>query len=189
MNPRLLLIAAVLLLISLAWNWIQWRSANLAQRDRNLEAKEFRNRQAEALTKITQRDTAIQALLDERMDDSVRHIQSQSVLKTKINRLLSRVTGPAVVQDTVILIQKELISDLENEKDTLYITDNQAIDSLQKSNNDLKTMFADQFKESIRLQGQLDREKKRRWSLGPSVSYGVRGADVGISVQYSLFKF
>ena len=36
---------------------------------------------------------------------------------------------------------------------------------------------------------KLERDKRKRFSVGPHVGYGFRGADIGVSVQYSLFRF
>lgn len=183
------IIVIVLLLLSLSGNWIQYRSAELAQRDRNLEAKEFVLKSRKMLSHVAHRDSAIQVLLNDRREDSVRQAKKESVFISRISALKSRVTGPAVVQDTILVIQDSLITVIRNSRDTLYITDNQVIDSLKKSNDELSELFKGQFKQTLRAENELRREKKKRFSVGPSVSYGIRGADVSISVQYSLFRF
>jgi len=165
------------------------RQQTIAQRDRNREAQEFKLKSERLLYHIHHRDSAIQVLFNERREDSVRHIQDNSRLKSKINRLISRISGPAVVQDTIIVFQDSLITSLENERDTLYITDNNAMDSLQRSITDLSGLFGDQLKQNMVLEDQLKREKKKRWSIGPHAGFGLRGPDVGISVQYSLWRF
>src|SRR5688572_1653866 len=128
MRNYAILILIALLLAACGVIYFQIRSATLAQRDRNLEAKEFKNKTNKMLSHISHRDSAIQVLFDQRDSDSVRHSQNQSALKTRLNALRTKVTGPAVVQDTIIIWQDSLIADLEQERDTLYLTDNQAID-------------------------------------------------------------
>lgn len=188
-----LTLSIMMVLILGAVVWIQYRSANLAQRDRNLEAREFKKQQDERLAKITQRDGEIQALLNERHEDSVRQAKKESTLISRISGLKSKLATSSnrlpVIQDTIIHAQDSLITLIQNSRDTLYITDNQVIDSLQRSNSELSELFKGQLKESIKLSGELQREKKKRFSVGVGAGYGFRGADVGISIQYSLFRF
>lgn len=186
-------IVIVLLLLSLGGNWIQYRSAELAQRDRNLEAKEFRNKAKESLSQIEARDAQISTLLNDRAKDSVRHAKQESVFISRISGLKSKLAPSSnrlpVIQDTIIQIQDSLITVIMNSRDTLYIQDNQVIDTLKKSNLELSELFKTQLKQTLRAENELRREKKKRWSIGPHGGYGFRGADVGFSVQYSLLKF
>lgn len=184
------IIVVVLLLLSLAGNWIQYRSAELAQRDRNMEAKEFRNQAAAQTAKIAARDSATAGRIKKLKKDSLSHAAVQGSLKSQIRAFRVKVQNlPPAVHDTLIVLQDSLIQDLSAERDTLYLVNTAVIDSLQKSNLELSELFKGQLRESIRLQGQVDREKRRRFSIGPHVGYGFRGADVGISVQYSIFRF
>jgi hypothetical protein len=94
-----------------------------------------------------------------------------------------------VVQDTILVIQDSLISVVRNSRDTLYITDNQVIDSLQRQVLDFSELWKAEYKENAKLQDQVDREKKKRWSVGPHAGVDWRGATIGISIQYSLLRF
>lgn len=183
----------VLLFLTLIGNYLQWRSADLAQRDRNLEAKEFVEKSRKIIGHIHHRDSIIQLLFNDRHQDSLMHAENQGVLKSKISALKSKVATSSnrlpVIQDTIIVFQDSLIADLEAERDTLYIRDNAMVDSLQKSNFELKELFTGQLKESIRLTNELQREKKRRFSVGPHAGYGFKGPDLGVSIQYTLFRF
>lgn len=186
---RLLLALCVLLILSLTGNWIQYRSAELAQRDRNIEAREFKYKADKMLGHIHHRDSAIAVLFNDRREDSVKHAKKESVFIPRISALKSKVSGPAVVQDTIIVIQDSLISVVRNSRDTLYITDNQVIDSLKSQVFDFSELLKGQFKENVRLQNKIDRDKRRRFSLGPHLGVGLRGPDVGVSVQWSLIRF
>lgn len=186
---HLTLILFVLLLIAGVIIYLLIRERSITQRDRTLEAREFKNKAKESLSKIEARDAQISTLLNEKDSIIKTHAESQARFKRQANVSRARVTGPPVVQDTVIIYLDSLVADLEAEKDTVYIVDNQVIDSLQKSNNELYELFKGQFKQTIRVENELRREKKKRWSLGPHGGYGFKGADVGISVQYSLLRF
>lgn len=189
-----LTLSIVLVLILGTVVWIQWRSASLSQRDRNLEAKEFKKQQDERLAKITQRDSEIQALLNERRDDSVRQAKKESTLISRISGLKSKLATSSnrlpVIQDTIIQAQDSLITVIQNSRDTLYITDNKVIDSLQHSNLEISELFKDQLKESIKLSGELQREKKKKWIVGPTAGVNYRGEPtVSFGVTYKLFSF
>lgn len=183
----LLLIA--LLLFSLAGNWIQFKSAQEQAKYRNQENERFQVEQKRKLTQISKRDSLISSLLNERKQDSTKYASEQSRLKTKINNLRARITGPAVVQDTIIVFQDSLIASISEERDTLYIRDNAALDSLQASVTQLKGMYAEQFKRAARFQADYDREKRKRFSLGPHAGWDFNGPSLGISVQYAIFRF
>lgn len=179
----------VLLLISGVIIYLLIRERSIAQRDRILEAREFKNKANESLSKIEARDAHISTLLNDRAKDSVRQIKKEASFISRISALKSRITGPAVVQDTIMVIQDSLITVIRNSRDTLYITDNQVIDSLKRQVSDISGLFEGQLKQSMKMESELERIKRRRFSIGPHVGYGFRGADVGISLQYSLFRF
>jgi hypothetical protein len=186
---NLTLILIVLLLISGVVIYLLIRERSIANRDRVLEAREFRNKQKEDLAKVTARDSAISKLQAQKDSVIVSARSEQKVFKSTITALKNRRVGVPVVQDTIIVYLDSLVESIEQERDTVFAIDQQLTDSLQRSVKELSDMFSGQLRESIRLQGQLDREKKKRWSVGPHAGYGFRGADVGISVQYSLFRF
>lgn len=188
MRNHIIVILAVLLLISGVVIYLLIRERFIAQRDRTLEAREFRSKAKESLSKIEARDAQISTLLNDRAEDSVRQVKKEAAFISRISALKSRVTGPAVVQDTIIVIQDSLISVVRNSRDTLYITDNQVIDSLKQNIYDFDKMFTECLIFSEKIQRDYYKEKKKRWSLGPHVGYGFRGADVGISIQYSLLR-
>lgn len=189
MRTNLIILLIVALILSGVGNYLQYRSAEIAQRDRNLEAKEFRNQAKESLSKIEARDGQISTLLNDKDSIIKTHAESQVRFKRQANASRARITGPPVVQDTVIIYLDSLVADLEAEKDTVYLVNDMAIDSLQRSNLELSELFKGQLNESIRLQGQVDRDKKKRFSIGVGTGYGIRGADVSISVHYSIFRF
>lgn len=179
----------VLLLIAGVIIYLLIRERSIANRDRILEAREFRVKQKESLSKIEARDVQISTLINDRREDSVRQVKKEAAFISRISALKSRVTGPAVVQDTILVIQDSLITVIRNSRDTLYITDNQVIDSLNRQVSDLSELFQGQLKQSMRMEGELEREKRKRWSFGPHVGYGIKGEDIGLSVQYSIFRF
>lgn len=189
MRNSILLLLIALLLFSLAGNWIQFKSAEEQANYRDQENERFQVEQKRKLTQIASRDAQIQALLNDRKEDSTKYASEQGRLKTKINSLRAKITGPAVVQDTIIVFQDSLIASISAERDTLYLTDNQAIDSLQASVNQLKGMYEEQWKRADRFQRDYNREKRKRFSIGPHVGVGFRGIDVGFSIQYTLWRF
>jgi len=189
MKAYFLSILIILLLFSGAMNYIQYRSAVSQQAYRDQDTERFQAEQKRKLTQISKRDSLISSLLIEREEDSTKYASEQGRLKTKINNLRAKITGPAVVQDTIIVFQDSLIANLENERDTLYLTDNQALDSLQASVKELKGMYAEQYKRAARFQQDYYREKRKRFSLGPHAGWDFNGPSIGISVQYAIFRF
>lgn len=186
---NLTLFLVVILLLSLAGNWIQYRSAINQESYRKDDNSKFQKEQEKKLEELAQRDTAISRLLDERKTDSTNYASEQGRLKTRLNALRAKVTGPAVVQDTIIVYQDSLIASISQERDTLYLRDNAAIDSLQASVTQLKGMYAEQSKRAARFQSQYDREKRKRFSIGIGAGYGFRGPDIQIGIHYSILSF
>jgi hypothetical protein len=209
-NLTILLVLIILLLG--AGNYIQWRAAQAENQNRISDNRKAQQKHVRDLKELGQRDSVILGLLNERSKDSTTHAKSQGALKAKIEALKRNVftivnvghhydsvvngvywEGGKIVRDDnrdrIIDLQDSLITDLENERDTLYITDNQAIDSLQASVTQLKSMYSEQYKRANRFQSDYDREKRKRWSLGPHAGYGFKGPDFGISIQYSLWRF
>ena len=180
---------AFILLLSLAGNYIQWKSAKQQSNYRDQENDRFQVEQKRKLAQISKRDSLISSLLNERKEDSTKYASEQIRLKTKINSLRAKITGPAVVQDTIIVFQDSLIASISAERDTLYLTDNQALDSLQASVTQLKGMYAEQYKRAARFQQDYDREKRKRWSIGINAGYGFKGPDVQIGIHYSILRF
>lgn len=189
MRNSILLLLIALLLFSLAGNYIQWSWAKDQYNHRMIDNERFQVEQKRKLTQIAKRDSLISSLLNDRKEDSTKYASEQGRLKTKINSLRAKITGPAVVQDTIIVYQDSLIASISAERDTLYLTDNQAIDSLQASVTQLKGMYEGQWKIADRFQRDYDREKRKRFSIGPHVGVGFRGIDAGFSIQYTLWRF
>lgn len=190
MRTNLIIFLIVALILSGVGNYLQYRSAEIAQRDRNLEAKEFRNQAKESLSKIEARDGQIKALLNDKDSIIKTHAESQGRLKRQANASRARITGPPVVQDTVIIYLDSLVADLEAEKDTVYLVNNMAIDSLQRSNLELSELFKGQLSESIRLQNHVDREKRKHWSVGPAAGVDYRGRPtISIVITRDLWRF
>lgn len=184
------LIVIVLLLLSLGGNWIQYRSAELAQRDRNLEARDFKLKADKMLYHIHHRDSAIAVIFNDRREDSIRHAKKEATFISRISALKSKVSGPAVVQDTILVIQDSLITVVRNSRDTLYITDNQVIDSLKSQVFDFSELLKGQFKENVILQNQVDRDKRKRFVVGPAIGIDYRGnPSISFGVSYQLWRF
>lgn len=190
MKNSLLLFLVVILLISLAGNWIQLRSARDQENWRDQDNSRFQKEQARKLGQIQARDSVISSLLIERKTDSTNYASEQGRLKTRLNALRAKVTGPAVVQDTIIVYQDSLIASISAERDTLYLHDNAALDSLQASVTQLKGMYADQSKRAARFQQDYDREKRKRFSLGVGIGINHQGLIMPtVGIQYQLFRF
>lgn len=215
MKTNTFLFLIVLLMVSLGANYIQMRAAKEQQDYRKDENSRFQVEQSRKLGEIKARDSVISSLLSARAKDSAQHQKTQVALKSKINALkrgsdvildfqggsiqfYDTITGlyfsreifnDGTWKDTVIYLQDELIKDLENERDTLYLVDTTIIDSLKSSNNQLKGMFAEQWIRADRLKRDYDREKRKRFSVGPHAGWDLNGPSIGVSVQYSLFKF
>lgn len=189
MKTNSFLFLIVLLMVSLGANYIQMRAAKEQQDYRKDDNSRFQVQQAKKLGEIRQRDSIISSLLSDRKADSTKYALEQRGLRTRINALRAKVTGPAVVQDTIIVFQDSLIASISVERDTLYIRDDIAFDSLQSSVDQLKAMFAEQWIRADKFQRDYDREKRKRFSVGPHAGWDLNGPSIGVSVQYSLFKF
>jgi hypothetical protein len=191
MKPTLYLSIALILACGVIYFLIRHINREQAKQEANeliLQAQVERVK-TERLTDVTRLTASIQAIREQKEKDSLSHIQTQSRLKRQANASRARITGLPVVQDTVIIFLDSLVADLEQQRDTLYIRDNALADSLQRQVSDLHDLFTVELKQNIVLRDKLDREKRKRFSVGPHAGYGFRGADVGISVQYSLWRF
>lgn len=189
MRTNLIIFLIVALILSGVGNYLQYRSADLAQRDRAAENDKWEKTWRKTLGHVAHRDSTIAVLFNQRDSLIQTHTKEQTRFKRQANASRARITGPPLAQDTVIIYLDSLVSDLEAEKDTVYVTNDAIVDSLRRQVSDVSELFKGQLQESIKLQGQVDREKKKRFSIGPHVGAGLRGADVGVSVQYSLFRF
>jgi hypothetical protein len=191
---KLILALCVLLLLSLAANWLiihrHQQYKKLSEALEQVSEMEYRNKSAAQLQRMAIRDSAISIRIKELQEDSLSHAAVQGSLKSQIRAFRIKLQNlPPAVHDTVIFLQDSLIADLQQERDTVYLESSAVIDSLQLTISDLHDLFTGELKQNIVLRDRLEREKRKRFSLGPAVSYGFRGADVGISVQYSIFKF
>lgn len=189
MRSNAFIFLIVLLILSLAGNWIQWKSAKEQSYSRFQENDRYQLEQSRKLGEIRARDSVISGLLSDRKADSTKYALEQRGLRTRINALRAKVTGPAVVQDTIIVFQDSLIASISVERDTLYIRDNVAFDSLQSNVDKLKGMFAEQWIRADRFQRDYDREKRKRFSLGIQAGYGFKGPDIQVGIQYTILRF
>lgn len=188
---NLTLILIILLMAACVVIYLLIRERSIAQRDRTLEAREFRSKAKESLSKIEARDAQISTLLNDRAEDSVRQVKKEASFISRISALKSRVTGPAVVQDTIIVIQDSLISVVRNSRHTLYITDNQVIDSLQRQVSDISGLFQGQLKQSMKMESELERQKKKRIVVSLGVNYSPLGNQItpGVHIGWCLVRF
>jgi hypothetical protein len=160
------------------------------ERDDKLHEIEFQNYKTEALAKVTARDSAISTLQAQKDSVIVSARSEQKVFKSTITALKKRRVGGPVVQDTIIVYLDSLVASIEQERDTVFAIDQQLTDSLQRSVNELSEMFSGQLRESIRLQGQLDRERKKRFVIGPAIGIDYRGnATISFGATYQLWRF
>lgn len=185
-------IVIVLLLLSLGGNWIQYRSAELAQRDRNLEAREWRTKAAAQTAKIAARDSATSSRIKQLQKDSLSHAAVQGSLKSQIRAFRVKLQNlPPAVHDTLIVMQDSLIQDLTAERDTLYLVNTAVVDSLQKSNLELSELLKGQFKQTLRAENELRREKKKRIVLSLGVNYSPFGNQInpGVHLGWRIVRF
>lgn len=191
MARQTILILCVMLLISLAGNWIQYRSATLAQRDRNLEAREFNKRDKERLQVIADRNAQVSTLQAQKDSVIISAMSEQKSLKSTIMALKKRRTGGPVVQDTIIVYLDSLVASVEAERDTVFAIDQQLTDSLQRSVKELSDMFSGQLKESMRLENDLNRERRKRIVISLGAGYSPFGNQFVPSVQigWAIVKF
>lgn len=95
-------------------------------------------------------------------------------------------------QDSLILVQSARIDTLEQEKERQRVGFSDLLEASEgrfKAISETNTDLSQQLTKSISETQRLQRKEKKRFSVGPHVGYGFRGVDVGISVQYSLFRF
>lgn len=216
MKTNAFLFLIVLLMVSLGANFIQMRAAKEQQDYRKDETARFQEQTKKDMDEIRARDVHIQALLSDRKEDSLSHAKTQGGLKARIqalNRMAvkSKIAPPGVQQfldtiagvyyrreifengswkDTVIYFQGQMIKDLENQRDTLYLTDNQAIDSLQANNELLQKKFREQWNRADKAEFVLDQEKGKDFIVGPGIGIDYRGRPtVSVNVTYRLWSF
>lgn len=186
-----LTLITILLILSLAGNYFQFKEAERQSFYRHQENDRFQVEQKWKLTQISKRDSLISSLLNERKLDSATHAKNQGALKRIISNQKARVIirEVPILEDSIIANQGELISDLENERDTLYLTDNQAIDSLNAQIVGITDLFKDQALRAAEAEGRLEKEKKKRFSVGIQTGAGFKGIDIQVGIQYSLWRF
>lgn len=191
MKNYVLSILVILLILSLAGNYFQFKEAERQSFYRDQENDRFQKEQSRKLGQISKRDSVISSLLNERKLDSATHAKNQGALKRIISNQKARVIirEVPILEDSIIANQGELISDLEDERDTLYLTDNQAIDSLSQSITDLHGLLQDQALRAAEAEGRLEKEKKKRFSVGIQTGAGFKGMDIQVGIQYSLWRF
>lgn len=181
---------SIIAVVAVALNVVQCESAKTQALYRDQENERYRIEAERRMQGIKARDGQILALLADREKDSISHAKNQGALKARLNALRARVTGPAILHDTIIVLQDSLIADLENERDTLYISDNRIIDSLQTSIDTLKTMYASEYQRAERFHMERDWEKSKNITLGPSLGIDVLGRPViGFTATYRVFSF
>lgn len=184
------------LILSVAFNVLQCDSAKQEELNRNQEVSRFQAEQTRKLSVISQRDSAISTLLASRKKDSLAHAKTQSGYKARIIDLkqANKWTGVTFTttdwKDTTIALQDSLIIDLESERDTLYLTDNKAIDSLQKSKAEIFTMWQAEYQQRVKAQNRYDELRSRNFTAGPGIGIDITGRPtVNFSVQYKLVSF
>jgi hypothetical protein len=191
---KLSLILLVLLILSVAGNWIQYRSAKTEEANRYAEnatwQAEYERIKGLYMRGYARKDSVISALRNERSADSVRYGLKHKSLQRSINALKARIVIPAPVQDSVIDLQDDLIASMDAQIDTVYRMDNVIFDSLTANYETAKALFVEQLKRSMRLEDKLHRERSKNWSLGVSGGIDYLGRPtVMVGIHRSLFKF
>lgn len=184
-----LIILSVALIISIALNLVQCQNAERMESYRNEELDRFQKEQSRKLTVIAKRDSVISSMLIDRKSDSAKYSREQEAFKSRLIALRKRVTGPPVVQDTIIVVQDSLIRSIETELDTVYLADNAIIQAIQQNKDSVFLLYQNEYFERTKYQSRYEAEKKKRFSIGPHAGYGFKGPDFGVSIQYSLWRF
>lgn len=178
------------LILSVAFNVIQCQNAKEQSYSRFQENDRFQVEQSKKLGEIMARDSVILSLEQKGIKDSIRHWSKQKSLISQANALKTKIKkGPLIIQDTVILYLDSLVADLTHERDTIRIENSIKTDSLKASVNQLTEMFREQWIRADRFQRDYDREKRKRFSVGPHAGWDLNGPSIGVSVQYTILRF
>lgn len=186
------LIIIILLLLSLVGNYIQYRSAERSLDDRLSENDRFQQKQEAALAEIGQKDSVISAVFDQLAKDSVRHAKDQGALKRVISSQMKRVEkrDVPILEDSIISNQEDLIADLENERDTLYLEGGPAVQKLDSINQELKSMVVSGLARQVDLRDRLREERAKKWSIGIGAGLDYRGKPtVALTMSRQIFRF
>lgn len=190
MKNNIFIFLFICLLVSLLGNYIQMRSAVEQSFYRNQENDRFQVEQSRKLGEIRARDSVILSLEQKGIKDSIRHWSKQKSLISQANALKAKIKkGPLIIQDTVILYLDSLVADLTHERDTIRIENSIKTDSLKASVNQLTEMFREQWIRADKFQRDYDREKRKRFSVGPHAGWDLNGPSIGVSVQYTILRF
>lgn len=194
-----------LLAISLLILYIQWRegkelgnkaaeSARIAERNHSLQEIRVRDRHIQAV--LEDRDSVIRVgtLREATLSSQIKALKSRLIPASAINALAPVECYTEVLKrDTIILKQDSLVLTLEEEKAEILRMDSIAFDSLQANVMQFQELFESEAKETVKLESKLEKEKRKRFSIGPAVGYGVSkdglSPNLSISIQYRLFKF
>lgn len=170
------------------------QSARIAERNHSLQEIRVRDRHIQAV--LEDRDSVVResALKISRLSEALNASKARLRPVTIINRgdtveLFTEV----LKRDTVILKQDTVILTLEAERAKILRMDSIAFDSLKANVMQFQGLFESEAKETVKLESKLEKEKRKRFSIGPAVGYGISrdglSPNVSISIQYRLFKF
>lgn len=118
-------------------------------------------------SELALRDTAIWRIQNDRALDSTMHASTQGGLKTQIKGLKRRLAnspefeGIKTVRDTIILKQDTLITDLENERDSIRLSFQEEIKTLGQSRLALETAYDSTFTQLLTTNDKLIVSEKK----------------------------
>lgn len=204
------LVLIIALLLSLIGNYFQYRGAR-QQEISLLDANETLGGQVELLlAELHESDSIVIAIREQRQKDSVKFSVAEKHLKSSVATLKKTIATlrPQIVPqiDSLPLV-KEFIalqdSTIEKQDSLNVVLSGQIYDQGKSftaeieqlnaqilASNQISDLWQESAESSMKLYQKL---KKKRFSVGPEISYGVNkdglSPSVGFSVQYSLFRF
>lgn len=206
----LLIIILVFLLASVGLNVWQWRSAYEQEENMLAQNEQFQRDilKHEVLAK-TARDSAHE-LRARRSADSLKYIVELTHRQIENNAMSKRLKSlrPTVqpiidsvpplkefiaLQDSILVQKDSIISTITARTNDIEKSFNLEIEQLNtqlQATNQTSELWQKSAENSMQLYEKL---KRKKFSVGPEISYGVNkdglSPSVGVSIQYSLWRF
>lgn len=189
----------ILLLLSLIGNYLQYRSAREGEAIRYSENKAYQDFVKSKNDRITAAEAYISLERRERRKSDSLYRSEQGARKSDLNALKRRErslrpdTVLRTLIDTVYQTYDETLIACEERIKTDSVSFTKEIDSLSSIGSIQLAKFEKADAERTIFQDKFEKERRKRVSFGPYVGYGVSkeglSPGIGVSVQYSIFKF
>lgn len=175
-----------LLLISIGIIVFLIRANSENQESAALDRKELLKGNAHLKSELKLRDSVVLAIQSDRVKDSTEHAVKQGGLKSQINGLKRQLVenpGSLVIRDTIILKQDTLITDLENERDSIRLSFQDEIKILGQSRLALETAYDSTFSQLLTVNDALIVSEKKLTRMEKLARFfGISSATLAVVV-------